>query len=237
LRDELAATRDELEKAAAAVNEVKSAPRETPPPPDFSAINDRLAKIEAAANRLSAEVAQHNAAPKDDPQLRRVVAAALLDTSVRAGEPYAAALSAAKPFAANPDALKPLEVFAAAGVPSANTLNRELVALLPKLSPAAENTTGSGIVDRLQAGAARLVRIERTEAVPGNDRSAIVSRVTAAALRNDITEARRELKTLAPADRAVAQAWIDKSEARDAALAASRQFAADAMGAFSKPAQ
>jgi hypothetical protein len=241
LRDELAATRAESEKTAAAVNEVKSAPRETPappPPPDLSAINARLARIEAAANTLSAEAAQRNAAPKDDPQLRRVVAAALLDTSVRTGEPYAAALSAAKPFAASPDALKPLEVFAATGVPGANTLNRELAALLPKLSPAQEtSTTGSGIVDRLQAGAARLVRIERTEAVPGNDRSAIVSRVTAAALRNDIAEARRELKTLAPADRAAAQSWIDKADARDAALAASRQFAADAMGAFTKPAQ
>jgi hypothetical protein len=241
LRDELAATRAESERTAAAVNEVKSAPRETPappPPPDLSAINERLARIEAAANTLSAEVAQRNAAPKDDPLLRRVVAAALLDTSVRAGEPYAAALAAAKPFAASPDALNPLEAFAATGVPSANTLDRELVALLPKLSPAQEtSTTGSGIVDRLQAGAARLVRIERTEAIAGNDRSAILSRVTAAATRNDIAEARRELKTLASADRAVAQSFIDKADARDAALAASRQFAADAMGAFTKPAQ
>jgi len=238
LRDELAATRAQSEKVAAAVNDVKSAPREAPPPPDLSAINERLAKIEAAARTLSAETAQRNAAPVDDPQLRRVVAASLLDVSVRTGEPYAAALSAAKPFAANADALKPLDSFAATGVPSTNALNRELLALLPKLSPPPENsTTGSGIVDRLQAGAARLVRIERTDAVAGNDRNAIVSRVTAAAVRNDIAEARRELKTLAPADRAAAQAWIDKADARDAALAASRQFAADAMGAFSKPAQ
>jgi len=238
LRDELAAARAQSEKVAAAVNDVKSAPRETPPPPDLSAINERLAKIEAAAKTLSAETAQRNAAPVDDPQLRRVVAASLLDVSVRAGEPYAAALSTAKPFAANADALKSLEPFAATGVPNANALNRELLALLPKLSPVQENsTTGSGIVDRLQAGAARLVRIERTDAVAGNDRNAIVSRVTAAAVRNDIAEARRELKTLAPADRAAAQAWIDKADARDAALAASRQFATDAMGAFTKPAQ
>ena len=237
LRDELSAARAQSEKVAAEVNDVKSAPRETPPP-DLSAINERLAKIEAAARTLSAETAQRNAAPVDDPQLRRVVAASLLDVSVRAGEPYAAALAAAKPFAANADALKPLEPFAATGVPNTNALNRELLALLPKLSPPPENsTTGSGIVDRLQAGAARLVRIERTDAVAGNDRNAIVSRVTAAAVRNDIAEARRELKTLAPADRAAAQAWIDKADARDAALAASRQFAADAMGAFTKPAQ
>ena len=88
-----------------------------------------------------------------------------------------------------------------------------------------------GWIDRLKAGASRLVRIERTDAV-GNDRGAVVARVTAAALRNDSNEARRELKTLSPADRAAAQSWIDKSEARDAALAASRQFAADAMAAL-----
>jgi hypothetical protein len=238
LRDELAAAGSQSQQLAATIEAVKSAPRETPPPPDLSAINERLGKIEAAAKTLSAEAAQRNAAPVDDPQLRRVVAASLLDVSVRAGEPYAAALAAAKPFAANADALKPLDGFAATGVPSTNALNRELLALLPKLSPPPENsTTGSGIVDRLQAGAARLVRIERTDAVVGNDRNAIVSRVTAAAVRNDIAEARRELKTLAPADRAAAQAWIDKADARDAALAASRQFAADAMGAFTKPAQ
>jgi hypothetical protein len=237
LRDELAAAAVRSQQLAAVLEAVKSAPRETPPP-DLSAINERLAQIESAAKTLSAEIAKRNAAAADDVPLRRAVAAALLDVSVRAGEPFAAALSAAKPFAANADALKPLDTFAASGVPNANALNRELLALLPKLSPAQENpTTGSGIVDRLQAGAARLVRIERTDAIAGNDRSAIVARVTAAAVRNDIAEARRELKTLAPADRAAAQAWIDKADARDAALAASRQFAADAMAALSKPAQ
>jgi hypothetical protein len=238
LRDELTAVSARSQQLASTVEAVKSEPREAPAAPDLSAINERFGKIEAAASTLSAEAAKRNAAPADDVPLRRVVAASLLDVSVRAGEPYAAALAAAKPFAANADALKPLDVFAGTGIPSVNALNRELLALLPKLSPAQENsTTGSGIVDRLQAGAARLVRIERTEAVAGNDRGAIVSRVTAAALRNDIAEARRELKTLAAADRAVAQSWIDKADARDAALAASRQFAADAMGALTKPAQ
>jgi hypothetical protein len=237
LRDELGVAGARLQQLAAALETVKSAPREMPPPPDLSAINERLAQIESFAKALSAEVTKHSATPADDVPLRRVVAASLLDVSVRAGEPYAAALAAAKPFAANADALKPLDSFAATGVPNTNALNRELLALLPKLSPQENSTTGSGIVDRLQAGAARLVRIERTDAVAGNDRNAIVARVTAAALRNDIAEARRELKTLAPADRATAQAWIDKADARDAALAASRQFAVDAMGAFTKPAQ
>ena len=171
--------------------------------------------------------------------LRRVVAASLLDISVRQGDPYVAALAAAKALTQDADALKPLDGFAASGVPSPAILCRELLTLVPKLSPPApENPTADagGIVDRLQAGVSRLVRIERTDAV-GNDRGAVVARVTAAALRNDSTEARRELNTLSPADRAAAQSWIDKTDARDAALAASRQFAADAITALAKPAQ
>ena len=123
-------------------------------------------------------------------------------------------------------------------MPNAASLSGELLALLPKLSPSApENaTTGSSLVERLQAGAAKLVRIERTDAV-GNDRGNVVARVTAAARRNDINEARRELNTLPPADRAAAQGWIDKANARDAALATSHKFATEAMAAFAKPAQ
>jgi hypothetical protein len=63
-----------------------------------------------------------------------------------------------------------------------------------------------------------------------------VARITAAALHNDLSEERRELNTLSPADRAAAQAWLDKADARDAALAASRKFAADTMAALAKPA-
>ncbi|HEU0083147.1 MAG TPA: hypothetical protein VFQ87_09775 [Bradyrhizobium sp.] len=239
LRDDLAAVTARSQQLGTAVDAVKSTPREpAPPPPDLSPIDQRLDKLEAATATLSAELAARNAKPADDTALRRVVAASLLDVSVRAGEPYAAALAAAKPFAASPEALTPLDAFAATGVPGANALNRELLALLPKLSPApAALTTGSGIVDRLQAGASRLVRIERTEPVAGNDRSAIVARATAAALRNEVAEARRELKTLAPEDRAPAQAWLDRADARDAALAASRQFAAESMAALGKPAQ
>jgi hypothetical protein len=227
LRSELSAARAQSTNLEAAVNDFKSAPRDPAPPPDLSAIDERLSRIEQATRAETK--------PADDAPLRRVVVAALLDISVRQGEPYTAALAAAKSLSADADALKPLDGFAATGVPSAASLSRELLTLVPKLSPPARQNTasGSGIIDRLQAGAARLVRIERTDGV-GNDRGAVEARITAAALRNDSNEARRELNTLAPADRAAAQSWIDKSDARDAALAASRQFASDAMAALAQ---
>jgi hypothetical protein len=42
---------------------------------------------------------------------------------------------------------------------------------------------------------------------------------------------------LQPSDRAAAQAWLDKADARDAALAASRKYAADAMAALAQARQ
>ena len=254
LRAELAATRAQGEKLASAINEVKSAPRgDGAASVDLSGVDERIAKIESQMRAQGAEIAQQGskladtradakpaeAKPADDMPLRRLVSAALLDVLVRTGDPYPAALAATKALAPNPDGLKPLDQFAEKGVPNAGKLSTELLALVPKLLPAAqqnEATTGTGIVERLQAGAAKLVKIERTDTA-GNDRGAVVARITAAALRNDFNEARRELKTLSPDDRAAAQVWLDKADARDAALAASRQFAADAMAALAKPAQ
>jgi len=238
-RADLGSLRAQSDKLAAVMNDVKSAPRDGGSAIDLSALNERIAQIERTSRAQGAAATEQTAKPADDMPLRRVVAAALLDVAVRHGDPYPAALATAKTLAPNPDALKPLDEFAAAGVPNPGALNRELLTLVPKLSPTPvqdASTTGSGIVDRLQAGASKLVRIERTDAV-GNDRGAVVTRVTAAALRNDFAEARRELNTLAPADRAAAQGWLDKAAARDAALAASRQFAADAMTALARPAQ
>ena len=250
LRAELAATRAQGEKLASAINEVKSAPRgDGAASPDLSGIDERIAKIESQMRTQGAEIAQQgskladtkaDAKPADDMPLRRLVSAALLDVLVRIGEPYPTALAATKALTPNPDVLKPLDQFAEKGVPNAGRLSTELLALVPKLSPAAQQnnatTTGTGIVERLQAGAAKLVKIERTDTA-GTDRGAVVARITAAALRNDFNEARRELKTLEPADRAAAQSWLERADARDAALAASRQFAADAMAALGKPAQ
>jgi hypothetical protein len=245
LRAELAATRAQGEKLASAVNDVKSAPRgDGAASTDLTGIDERIAKIESLMRTQSAEIAQQgsklaDAKPADDMPLRRLVSAALLDVLVRIGEPYPVALAATKALTPNPDVLKPLDQFAEKGVPNAGRLSSELLALVPKLSPAAQPstaTTGTGIVERLQAGAAKLVKIERTDTA-GTDRGAVVARITAAALRNDFNEARRELKTLEPDDRAAAQSWLERADARDAALAASRQFASDAMAALGKPAQ
>ncbi|MDH6261429.1 hypothetical protein [Bradyrhizobium sp. BR13661] len=242
LRSDIASLRAQSDKTASALNDAKSAPRDASASPGLAALDERIAQLERASTTARAELAQQgekiaDARAMDDKPLRYVVAATLLDVAVRHNDPYGAQLTAARAFAAKPEMLKPLEGFASTGVPTPVMLTRELLNIVPKLSPPPEApSSNAGIVERLQAGASKLVRIERTDGV-GNDRGAIVARVTAAALRNDFAEARRELKTLSDADRAPAQAWLDKADARDAALDASRKFADDALAGLTKPAQ
>ena len=242
LRSELVATRAQSDKLAAAAN----APRDGAPAPDLSGITARIDRIEGAVKAQSAEIAKEiakqngkiadakaEAKAADDAPLRRVVAASLLDVAVRHGDPFVSALAAAKAVADDPDALKPLDAFAASGVPSANALCRELIEIVPKLMPPPQDpaTTGAGLVDRLQAGASKLIRIERTDGT-GTDRGSVVARVTSAAVHNDLALTERELKSLPPADRTAAQPWLDKVDARRAALGASRTFADNAMAAL-----
>ncbi|MBP0111430.1 COG4223 family protein [Bradyrhizobium vignae] len=232
LRSDIANLRAQFDKTANALNDAKVASPAAAP--DLAAVLDRIAQLERASKTERAELAQQgekiaDARTVDDKPLRHVVAAALLDVAVRHGDPYRSQLAVARSLAAKPDMLKPLDAFASSGIPTAAALSRDLLNIVPKLSPPPEApSSDAGIVERLQAGASKLVRIERTDGV-GNDRGAIAARVTAAALRNDFVEARRELKMLPEADRAPAQAWLDKIDARDTALAASRKFADDAM--------
>src|SRR3984885_305814 len=239
LRTDVANARTQSGKLANDIEALKSAPPASvalPVSPDLTAIEGRLAEVERAVRTEGERIAQATSQPADDVALRRLVVASMLDLSVRQSEPFTEALKAAKALASDPQMLKPLEDFASSGVPNPAGLCRELLTLVPKLEPpaAANATTGTGIVERLQAGASKLVRVERTDAV-GNDRGAIVARITTAALRNDLSEARRELMSLSPADRASAQGWLDKAAERDAALAAAHHFAAEAMAALAKP--
>jgi tetrahydromethanopterin S-methyltransferase subunit G len=105
MRGEIAGLRVQSEKLASAINDIKSAPRESAVSPDLAEINERIAGIERATRAQSAEIAQENSKPADDVPLRRVVTAALLETVVRTGDPYPAALAAAKPLAPDPNLL------------------------------------------------------------------------------------------------------------------------------------
>ncbi|MCL2716091.1 MAG: hypothetical protein FWD68_16365 [Alphaproteobacteria bacterium] len=201
------------------------------------ALEAQRGEVAQLARNLTESGARSGRHGGGDTGLRRVVATALLDIAVRHGDPFVTRLAAVRAIMGDNGELKPLEAFATSGIPSSDVLCRELVEIVPKLAPANVEGTGTGIVDRLQAGASKLVHVEHTGVTEGSDRGAIVSRVTHAALHNHLKIARTELKSLSEADRAPAQGWLDRADAREAALVASRKVADDAMAELAKTAQ
>lgn len=245
LRSDLGAVRGQSEKAAAAISEIKSASPQgvvttgsQPAAVDMSAIEERLAKIERATAALSAAAAAPAPQPPaEDPNVRKVSALIDLDKAMRHSAPYATALAAARSAAGDADTLKALDPFAYTGIPDTDALCKDLLALLPQLAPKPEvQPAPSGIIERLQQSFAKLVRIQRTDAL-ASGAPGIIARATAAAQRNDVNEAKRELLQLPPSDRVLVRPWIAKVDARDKALAASEQFTMDTLTAISKPAR
>jgi hypothetical protein len=194
----------------------------------------RLARAAERQSALAAEQAANRQVESDRSVRLAFVATALRDAVAR-GEPFAAELAAARPLARDAAELKPLEPFAATGVPSAAALARDLTALVPGLlartrPPAREG----GVLETLQASAERLVRIRRIDEPPGDDAGAIVARIEAQAARTDVDAALAELAKL-PADaRAPAEAWIKQAQARRAALDAASRLARDAAATLGK---
>ena len=200
---------------------------------DLDALSKRVDAVERGEKAVEAELAKR--ADSSDRALRLAVVAAALKGAVERGDPFAAELAAAKALAPDAKALAPLDAFAAAGVPTAAALARELAALSPALTQAAgAPAREGGFLDKLQASAEKLVRVRPAEEIAAADPAAVVSRAEAKAARADLAGALAELGELPAAARAPAEPWIKKAQARAAALEASRRLAADALAALGK---
>jgi hypothetical protein len=206
---------------------------------ELETLANRVAAVERSEKAVEAELAKRPA-DAGDRALRLVVAASALKAAVERGDPFGSELAAVKAVAVDPKAfdpkiLEPLEPFATSGVPTAGGLARELSGLPPSLLQA----TGApprdgGFLDKLQAGAEKLVRIRPIDEAAGNDPAAIVARIEVKASQADISGALAELAKLPAAARAPADAWIKKAEMRMTALEATRRISADALSGLSK---
>jgi len=203
----------------------------------ITALSDRLDALEGGARKLEEGVkdalARRDAQLADDRALRTAVVAAGLAATVESGAPFAAELAAAQKQAADPTALAPIAPFAATGIGEAPALARELASLEPALrQAAAAPPADAGFLAKLSANAQRLVRISPLDEAPGDDLPTVITRAEVKAQRGDLKSALAELATLPPPVRAPAQDWIAKAQAREAALAASRAFAGEALAAL-----
>jgi hypothetical protein len=227
--------------AQAAAEDAKNTAKANVQPDAIEALAGRVAVLESAVKSLNTEVAQ-NTASANDSAVRATVAAEALRAAVERGAPYQAELAAAKTFGADAGAIAGLEPFAADGIPSAMTLGRELTALVPALQRASEPEPSKGsLLERLEAHAQRLVRITPIDAaaaptLAGDDPSSLIGRINGYAARGDVAAALTDVARLPDPERASAASWVKRAQAREAAIAASRRIAADALAALAKPA-
>ena len=243
VREEVGKLNGQLRTITASLNDLKAAPRDgaVAAAPDLGPLNERLKQLEDASRALAAD--RKGAA--DDINVRRLVVANTLDTAVRRGEPFAPALAAAKQVAANPTTLGALDAFAASGIPPEATYLRDIVPVLRRLADAnatkakpagAESPAGSGILDRLQSGVTKLIRIERDPG-PATAAAPAASAGPTAIRREDLAAARKDVASLPQVADPQIQTWLKSVDAREAALAASQKFSAEALAAFGKSGQ
>ena len=202
---------------------------------DVDALASRIMALESAVKGLAAVTAPLTSSGANDRAARLTIAAEALRAAVERGTPYQNELSALKALGIDVKKTEALEPFAGSGVPTAAALARELEALVPALQDAAEPRSGdTSFVERLKNNAQKLVRIAPLNAPPGNDPQAVADRIRLDAVHADIGAALADINALPDPEKPLAAAWNKKAAAREAALAASRQIAAEALAALAQ---
>jgi hypothetical protein len=224
----------QAKSASTAADAAKSAAQTEVARSDLDALAARIAPLESTVKTLADDI-KHETATADDRAARLSVAAEALRATVERGAPYPAELAAVKSLGADQSATAPLEPFAAAGVPSAAASAHELESLTPALQQAAEPaSSNNSFLGRLENNARRLVEITPVDAPPGDDPASVVTRISVDAEHANIAAALADIAKLPDEAKPLAAAWVEKAQARNAAIAASRKLTADALAALSK---
>ncbi len=220
--------------AAIAANAAKGTAQTGVQRSDLDALAARIATLETSIKTLSAATASRTSSMQDR-AARAAVAAGALRAVVERGAPYQAELTAMKSLGADHNAVAPLEPFAAGGVPTEAELAQQLLQITPSLRQASSAPASHGtFLGRLEDNAKNLVRITPVSAPPSDDPSSAIAQLDADAKRADIAAALADIARLPLSAQAQSrlEPWVQKANARNAAIAASRRIAAVALAAL-----
>jgi hypothetical protein len=105
------------------------------------------------------------------------------------------------------------------------------------LRQAADTSSGdTTFLGKFKAYMQNLVDFTPAEPPPGNDPAAVATRIDMDADRGDIGSALNDIAALPDRAKALTAEWAKRAQARETAIAASRNISADALAALSKPA-
>lgn len=239
--DELAASNKEAQTRAAAAEKaaadlrsdlqtVSRAASAGASSADLAPLQQRIAALEDQTKNAKAELTRTT---QSERAARLALSTAALRDAALRGVPFAEELAQAKALGADEKALAPLWPVAASGVPTVKDLSRELNELVPQLKKEiGAPPQNGGFLERLQANAESLVRIRPAGAPPGDDSPAVMARLEADAAQGNIDAALIEIGKLPEAARQKASTWVTRTMARQKALAAARDVAADSARAL-----
>lgn len=227
----VAAAQSAGKRADAAAAAAKTVPQSAVTRSDLDALANRIVALESTIKTLS-DTAAHATPSNGDRTARAAVAAEALRSVVDRGVPFAAELTAVKALGVDQSAVAALSPFAGSGVPTDSVLARELAQLMPKLKPppsAAVPSSGGGFLDSLESHAKGLIRVTPVGAPVVGDPSSALARLEADAARADIAAALKDLSGLPASAKAAAEPFVQRVNARNAALAAASRIAAAAL--------
>ena len=206
----------------------------------IAGLDKRLAALETEMRATKTEVRAREAPLAAVSQRGQAaglaVVAQAIAQAVERGTPFAADLASAESLGADPARLAPLRAVADKGAPTVQALAAQW-ASLSRGAIAADGAAAedAGLLGRLSASAARLVRVRPVGEVTGDDPAALAARITAALARGAVTEALAMWGQLPEPGRATSAAFADAARRRVAAEEAAGALVSAAVADLARP--
>jgi hypothetical protein len=211
LKRDLADLRAEL----GALAEAKLAADDAGASPELAALDQRVAKLEAALPDLSTAIRQGAASARSG---TAVIALNNLREAVGAGRPYAAELAAFRALAPQIGELEPLPAHAQTGIPTVPELAQKFRQLADARVSAAPNEGKQSLLDSMIASAKSAIRIRRIDAATDSaDPGAVLARAETRVNQGDLEAAVEAVEALPAPSREAFAGWLEEARARTAA--------------------
>ena len=208
---------------ASANRAAEASARPLPPPVDLQPLDKRLAAIEAREAPMATMAQRSQAAGL-------AVVAQSIAQAVDQGAPFESGVAAAASLGAEPGKLAPLQAVAKTGAPTARSLARLWAGASSAALDALQQPEGDqGWLDKLKAGAARVVRVRPVGEASGEDPAALAARIEAALGRGAVGEALASWMKLPEPARTASQAFGVAAGQQVAAQEAARALTSGAL--------
>jgi hypothetical protein len=208
-----AAIEGTLKELRGGLTDLKRMAEQTPQAASPKSVDQLAGRIGGLEDRIGALLAARAAQPSNADLAAEIVALNALSSVLRAGQPFAKELGAARSQLGDRAAgLAPLDKFASGGLPTLEALQQQFSTLAPQILSGPE--PDGNFFERLVTNAKRLVQVRPVGEPTGNSMGAIVARAETKLARGDLPGAIAEVEMLPEAGRAVAAGWLASAKQR-----------------------